>query len=193
MRLNRVESFYVFLLYFRNEGSPCRGQPGLATASPLAGAAGCSQGPHAKGRLAAARPPAKGRPAAAMANPQGGGGSRPRVAGCSAAPARGDSRQRPCRRGCRRLPVASPQRAVDCRFDARRKATCEQRSCPQGLPPARATASSGCGSTCKGGARGGASHRGGRPLAEWLLADKGSRRLRRGSSDNDGTVRVKEG
>ncbi|RWV79627.1 hypothetical protein GW17_00059208 [Ensete ventricosum] len=40
MRLNRVESFYAFLLCFRIEGSPCKGQPGMATASPLAGVAG---------------------------------------------------------------------------------------------------------------------------------------------------------
>ncbi|RWV90285.1 hypothetical protein GW17_00047531 [Ensete ventricosum] len=45
-----------------------------------------------------------------------------------------------------------------------------------------------------GDAHGGAGRRGGRPLAEWLLAVKGSRRLRRGSSDGgDDAVRVKEG
>ncbi|RZS14568.1 hypothetical protein BHM03_00046280 [Ensete ventricosum] len=60
MRLNRVESFYAFLLRFRSEGSPCKGQPGMVTASPLAGAADNSQGPTARGRLAVARPPTKG-------------------------------------------------------------------------------------------------------------------------------------
>ncbi|RWV80538.1 hypothetical protein GW17_00058180 [Ensete ventricosum] len=44
MRLNRVESFYAFLLRFRSEGSPCKRQPGMAMASPLAGVAGHLQG-----------------------------------------------------------------------------------------------------------------------------------------------------
>ncbi|RWV80780.1 hypothetical protein GW17_00057895 [Ensete ventricosum] len=69
----------------------------MATANPLAGATGCSQGPNEKGR-----------PTTARASPQGGGarprpdrrGSRPRVAGCSAVPVRGGSRPQPCRRGC---------------------------------------------------------------------------------------------
>ncbi|RWV76960.1 hypothetical protein GW17_00062281, partial [Ensete ventricosum] len=69
---------------------------------------------------------------------------------------------------------------------------CCQRSadgCPQEGSRPRVAASSG--SAYKGGARGGAGRRGGRPLAEWLPTGKGSRRLRRGSSD--GVVRVKEG
>ncbi|RZS04124.1 hypothetical protein BHM03_00034407 [Ensete ventricosum] len=56
MRLNRVESFYAFLLCFRSEGSPCKGQSSMATASPLAGAADHRQG----GRPTAARPPVRG-------------------------------------------------------------------------------------------------------------------------------------
>ncbi|RZS10337.1 hypothetical protein BHM03_00041554 [Ensete ventricosum] len=83
IRLNCVESFYAFLLRFRSEGSPCKGQPGMATANPLAGvaghlqgAAGCSQGPHAKGRSDAASPrlgllPARRPLAGAVASPRG--------------------------------------------------------------------------------------------------------------------------
>ncbi|RWV99997.1 hypothetical protein GW17_00037060, partial [Ensete ventricosum] len=48
-------------------------------------------------------------------------------------------------------------------------------------------------SACRGGARGGAGRRGGRPLAEWLPMGKGNCRLRRGSSGGSGAVRVKEG
>ncbi|RWV80657.1 hypothetical protein GW17_00058033 [Ensete ventricosum] len=51
MRLNHVESFYAFLLYFRNEGSPCKGQLAMAMASPLAGAAGYGQPPCKGGQL----------------------------------------------------------------------------------------------------------------------------------------------
>ncbi|RWV87113.1 hypothetical protein GW17_00050930 [Ensete ventricosum] len=43
MRLNRVESFYAFLLRFRSEESPCKGQPAIC-----------------KGAAAAAKPPARG-------------------------------------------------------------------------------------------------------------------------------------
>ncbi|RRT37682.1 hypothetical protein B296_00054861, partial [Ensete ventricosum] len=71
------------------------------------------------------------------------------------------------------------------------KAACGQRHRPQGLSLARATTSSD--SACRGDARGGAGRRGGCPLAEWLSTVKGSRRLRRGSSDDDDAVRVKEG
>ncbi|RZS19746.1 hypothetical protein BHM03_00052179 [Ensete ventricosum] len=53
----------------------------------------------------------------------------------------------------------------------------------QGLPPASSPAAS------RGG---GAGCRGGRPMAGWLPAAKGSHRLRRGSG-GDGVVRVKEG
>ncbi|RWW70984.1 hypothetical protein BHE74_00021309 [Ensete ventricosum] len=73
MRLNRVESFDVFLLRFRSEGSEEEGQP--ATASPHVG-------PAAHGQAAAQAPYKGGRPATARASPQG----RP------VAPARGDSR-----------------------------------------------------------------------------------------------------
>ncbi|RWW62791.1 hypothetical protein BHE74_00030067 [Ensete ventricosum] len=66
-------------------------------------------------------------------------GSSPRVAGCSATPARGDSRPQPRRRGC-----------------------CQ-----------------------RGGSRGGAGHKGGRPLSERLPAGKDNRRLRRGSGDGE--------
>ncbi|RZS28683.1 hypothetical protein BHM03_00062317 [Ensete ventricosum] len=47
MRLNRVESFYAFLLHFHSEDNEEEGQQGMAQ-------------PLAKGRLAAARPPARG-------------------------------------------------------------------------------------------------------------------------------------
>ncbi|RWV84390.1 hypothetical protein GW17_00053894 [Ensete ventricosum] len=89
----------------------------------------------------------------------------------------------------RRSPVASPHGVVDYGFDARRKVARGQKHRPQVLSPGRAAASSG--NACRGGARGGADHRGGRPLAEWLLTGKGSRRLRRGSSGGCGAVRVK--
>ncbi|RWW07966.1 hypothetical protein GW17_00028621 [Ensete ventricosum] len=56
-RLNRVKSFYAFLLHFRSKRSECKGQPGMATSSPPVGAAGHLQG---------------GRSAAAKASLQGG-------------------------------------------------------------------------------------------------------------------------
>ncbi|RWV79209.1 hypothetical protein BHE74_00049006 [Ensete ventricosum] len=74
--------------------------------------------------------------------------------------------------------------ATDYGFDTCRKAAYGQRHRSQGLPPARAAASSD--NACKGGPRGGADRRGGRPLAEWLPAGKGS-------SDDGDVVRVKEG
>ncbi|RRT42598.1 hypothetical protein B296_00019839, partial [Ensete ventricosum] len=87
MKLNRVESFYAFLLCFRSEGSPCKGQPGMATVSPLAGAVDHLQG---GGRLQP-RPPCKGS------------------ADCGHAPARGDRLQPrpPCKgvAGCGKAPV----------------------------------------------------------------------------------------
>ncbi|RZR75532.1 hypothetical protein BHM03_00060334 [Ensete ventricosum] len=49
MRLNRVESFYVFLRHFRSEGNEEEEQPGMA------------------------QPPTRGRPAAAKDPLQGGG------------------------------------------------------------------------------------------------------------------------
>ncbi|RWV94146.1 hypothetical protein GW17_00043338 [Ensete ventricosum] len=82
-----------------------------------------------------------------------------------------------------------PQGGTDCGFDARGKAACGQRHRPQRLSPARMVASSG--SAYRGGARGGVGRKDGRPLAEWLPAGKGSRRLRRGNSG--GAVRAKEG
>ncbi|RZS05542.1 hypothetical protein BHM03_00036069 [Ensete ventricosum] len=150
MRLNRVESFYVFLLYFRSEGSPCKGQPGMATACPLAGAADHLQGggrlgdgrlqprPPARGNRLQPRPPAKGRSAAARPPARGGHpqGQQPRR----------HDRLRPGRKGL--LPAARSQGAA-----------------PRlGLPPARAVAGrSGCqqvppegSSACR---RGGCSHR----------------------------------
>ncbi|RWV82386.1 hypothetical protein GW17_00056117 [Ensete ventricosum] len=47
MRLNRVESFYAFLLHFHSEGNEEEGQQGMTR-------------PLAKGRPAAARPLARG-------------------------------------------------------------------------------------------------------------------------------------
>ncbi|RWW39685.1 hypothetical protein BHE74_00054956 [Ensete ventricosum] len=162
------------------QGPHAKGRPAVAR-PPCKGAAGCGKAPY-KGRSTVAKapkqrggrlrqgPPTKGWSATARASPQRGGarprpdhkGSRPRVAGCSAA-----------------------QRAADCGFGARRTAAYGQRHCPQGLPLARATASSG--SACRGDARGGADRRGGRPLAEWLRPCKGS-----SDDDGDGGVRVKE-
>ncbi|RZS20551.1 hypothetical protein BHM03_00053081 [Ensete ventricosum] len=204
MRLNRIESFYAFLLRFRSEGSPCKGQPGMATTSPLARVVGHLQGgdrlqlrPPYRGAADCDQAPCKGRPAVAKAPMQRGGllwqsplqrggrlwpvlarkggdarprpdckGSCPRVAGCRAAPARGGSRPRPRRRGfCQRSADGRPRPAHKGRSTVGR---------------------------CQGGARGGVGRRGGRPLAEWLPAGKGSRRLHRGSGSG-GAVRVKEG
>ncbi|RWW42056.1 hypothetical protein BHE74_00052420 [Ensete ventricosum] len=67
MRLNCVESFYAFLLLFRSEGSPYKGQPGIATASRLVGAVGHQQGggrlqptPPVKGATDCGQAPCKG-------------------------------------------------------------------------------------------------------------------------------------
>ncbi|RWW41308.1 hypothetical protein BHE74_00053214 [Ensete ventricosum] len=111
MRLNRVESFYAFLLRFRSEGSPCKGQPSMATASPLARAAGHLQG---GGRL----PPRPAHKGAALAHGQI---ARAAVRGWPAA-------------------VRRPQGAADYGFGARRKVAYGQRHhpwrCrPQGWPP----------------------------------------------------------
>ncbi|RWV83952.1 hypothetical protein GW17_00054382 [Ensete ventricosum] len=86
MRLNRIESFYVFLLYFCNKRSKDRGQS--TTARLSAGVVGHSQAPYKGGRPWLGhlqgggpprlghlqggdrlwpRPPAKGRPTAAKA------------------------------------------------------------------------------------------------------------------------------
>ncbi|RWV81315.1 hypothetical protein GW17_00057277 [Ensete ventricosum] len=100
MRLNRVESFYTFLLRFRSEGSPCKGQPGMATASPLAGAVGHLQG----GDRLQPRPPL-----------QGGGRLRP-------GPMQGATTRRPAAhgataRGNRPRPGLPPARAAAGRSD----------------------------------------------------------------------------
>ncbi|RRT42476.1 hypothetical protein B296_00027941 [Ensete ventricosum] len=97
MRFNRVESFYVFLLYFRSKRNEEDGRP--ATASP-----GCGQGPLQRGDWLWPRPPTQG------------------AVGCRATPTK-DDRQRPAfkgllaRRGSAhpwpghkgRLPVLRPQ------------------------------------------------------------------------------------
>ncbi|RWV85771.1 hypothetical protein GW17_00052413 [Ensete ventricosum] len=177
MRLNHVESFYAFLLRFRSEESPCKGQPGMATASPLVGAADHLQGggrlqprPPCRGGPTLARPPAKGRPATARASPQRG------------APAHGQT----ARAAARGWPVAArcPQGAAAASGHAIGVAA-------NVTAPARATASSD--SACKGDAHGGVGRRGGRPLAKWLPAGEGSHRLRKGSSGIGGAVKVKEG
>ncbi|RWW60882.1 hypothetical protein BHE74_00032082 [Ensete ventricosum] len=88
MRLNRVESFYAFLLRFRSEGSEEEGRPATAspharpathsqaaTKAPCKGAVDCSQGQPAKEADTACR----------GSSPQGG--------------AYGHGRLRPTRRG----------------------------------------------------------------------------------------------
>ncbi|RRT58826.1 hypothetical protein B296_00024235 [Ensete ventricosum] len=77
MRLNRVESFYVFLLHFRSEESPCKGQPGMAMASPLAGVANHLQGgdrlqprPPYNATAGHGQAPCKGQPPAVAAASQ---------------------------------------------------------------------------------------------------------------------------
>ncbi|RWW06864.1 hypothetical protein GW17_00029777 [Ensete ventricosum] len=176
--------------------SPLKGRPATTEApmqrggrlqprSPCKGAVDCDKAP-CKGAVGCGKAPCKGAAGCGQANLQGCGacpqpdrkGSHQRVAGCSAVPTRGDSHPRPHRRGCCQW------------FGARRKAAYGQRQLPQGLPPARAVACSG--SACRGDAYVSVGRRGGHPLAEWLLADKDSRRLCRGSSDNGGAVRVKE-
>ncbi|RWW40069.1 hypothetical protein BHE74_00054538 [Ensete ventricosum] len=153
MRLNRVELFYAFLLHFHSEGSPCKVQPGMTTASPLAGTAshlqgrgrlqprppckgavGCSQGPYAKGRSAATRPPAKGRSAATRPPAKG----RPAVA--RASPQWGGARPRPWprRRGYY-------QRSADDHPRPARKGRLTTGSAPAGRQPTgRGTARKGC-------------------------------------------------
>ncbi|RZS03108.1 hypothetical protein BHM03_00033225 [Ensete ventricosum] len=127
MRLNRVESFYAFLLRFRSEGSPCKGQPGMATTSPLAGATDCSQGPLQRGGWLRSGParkgavPARGQTAGAAA---GGGGLQY------------DTRKGLLPTVCIRSPAASQQGTTDYGFGARRKAAYGQRHRPQGRPPA---------------------------------------------------------
>ncbi|RRT53000.1 hypothetical protein B296_00044515 [Ensete ventricosum] len=66
MTLNRIESFYAFLLHFRSKGSTKEGRP--ATASPHVGSAAyghaVAKAPFKGGRLAAAKTSSQGRPAA---------------------------------------------------------------------------------------------------------------------------------
>ncbi|RZR92101.1 hypothetical protein BHM03_00020350 [Ensete ventricosum] len=194
MRLNHVESFYVFLLHFRSEGNHCKGQPGMATTSPLVGVVDhlqgggrLRQGPLQRGdrlRPGPARKGAvsdRGQTAGAAARAWPAAARRPQVAESPVATPQGLLPT-----VCRRSPVASLQGAADCGFSARRKAAYGQRHRPQVLPPVRAAASSDT-------ACGGVGRRGGRPLAEWLPAGKGNFRLRRGSNGGDGAVRLKEG
>ncbi|RWW24654.1 hypothetical protein GW17_00011049 [Ensete ventricosum] len=92
MRLNHVESSYVFLLHFRNKRSEEDGQP--ATALP-----GCGQGPLQRGDWLRPRPPAQG------------------AVGCRATPARGSGQPA---RGC--SPVgAAPARDQAARVDCPRQ------------------------------------------------------------------------
>ncbi|RWW25164.1 hypothetical protein GW17_00010509 [Ensete ventricosum] len=126
MRLNHVESFYVFLLHFRSKHSEEEdGRP--ATTRPLAGAVGCGQvGPLQRGDLLRLMPPARGRSAVAKAPCKGATGcgqgpmhrGRPAPASLQGRPAvgrrprrsrrdsarprrghRGDAHPRPARRG----------------------------------------------------------------------------------------------
>ncbi|RWW53526.1 hypothetical protein BHE74_00039982 [Ensete ventricosum] len=149
--------------------------------SGTSGRSAAAKAPISKGRSTAARSPAKGWPAAARASPQGGG-ARPR-------PDRRGSRPQPRRRGC-------CQRSADGRPRPACKGQPIAGLAHAGRPPTgRGTANSGSGSgsACRGSPRGVAGYRGGRLLAEWLPAGKGSRRLRRGSSGSGGAVWVKDG
>ncbi|RWV90851.1 hypothetical protein GW17_00046910 [Ensete ventricosum] len=80
IKLNRIESFYAFLLHFCNKRNKDRGQPAMAR--PYAGVADhglatctratdCSQGPLQRSDRLRPRPLAKGRLDAARASPQG--------------------------------------------------------------------------------------------------------------------------
>ncbi|RWW14688.1 hypothetical protein GW17_00021513 [Ensete ventricosum] len=120
MRLNRVESFYAFLLRFRSECREEEGRP--ATTSPHSGSAaratGCGQGPMP----ATAKAPCRGSrqhvlPPVGMAGPYRGGASRRR------------QRPRPGRKG--QPPTTRPQGAA---------ARCEA---ARGSPVARAIACKG--------------------------------------------------
>ncbi|RWW54691.1 hypothetical protein BHE74_00038714 [Ensete ventricosum] len=120
MRLNRVESFYAFLLHFRSEGSPSKGQPGMAMASPLQGrsttckgVAGCGQAPY-KGWPAAAKAPCKGATGCGQASCKGrppvGAATRKWRPPAGAVVARGHDRLRLARKGL--SPAARPQGAT---------------------------------------------------------------------------------
>ncbi|RRT66041.1 hypothetical protein B296_00005844 [Ensete ventricosum] len=155
MRLNRVELFYTFLLYFSSEGSeeerrpttatPMQGRPPTARPRPrppCKGAVGCGQGLPIRDVDAARRGRSpQGRPMPLIRAETRRGGSRPRA---------------------HPLTARRPQRGVGCRVPTR-----GYRPRPA-LPPtgARASARVGC------------------PFARWLPTGKGSRRLRRGNGDD---------
>ncbi|RWW42151.1 hypothetical protein BHE74_00052319 [Ensete ventricosum] len=163
MRLNRVESFYAFLLRFRSEGSPCKGQPGMAP-TPLKGwpttckgATGCGQGPYAGGRLATAKAPmqrdSRLRPGPAR---KGAAPARSRLQG---QPPEGSRLQRDSRKG-RQPPTDTPGTArKGCRLQGRLLAAVA----PAGAVPVE------------------------------VSAGKGNRHLRRGNISGGSVVRVKEG
>ncbi|RWV85574.1 hypothetical protein GW17_00052626 [Ensete ventricosum] len=176
----------------------------MATANPLAGAVGNLQ-PRRPLQGGSRLRPAPLQGAVGFCQDQPARERRPPATKPQGQPPEGGRLQRDARKGrqppttmpqgllptvYRRPPAASLQGATDCRLSACRKAAYGQRHRPQGLPPARATASNG--SACRGDARGGAGRRGCCPLAEWLPAGKGNRRLRRGNI-GCGVVRVKEG
>ncbi|RWW50529.1 hypothetical protein BHE74_00043200 [Ensete ventricosum] len=86
MRLNRVESFYAFLLCFHSEGNEEEGQPGMARQAaakaplqgggrlrpgPLQGAAPVGARRQPEGRLEAKAPPVASGEAAGTAPPRG--------------------------------------------------------------------------------------------------------------------------
>ncbi|RZR83483.1 hypothetical protein BHM03_00010085 [Ensete ventricosum] len=167
MRLNRVESFYAF----------------SQRRKPLQGAAGHGHSqPPCRGDRLQPRTPCKGAVDCDKAPCKGAVDCD--KAPCKGAPARGHAA------GVVANGLQTATRGQSTRGDRLRVRRPQEGSLQAEAPPARATASSG--SACRGGAHGGADRRGGRPLAEWLPAGKGSRRLCRGSSGDD-VVRVKEG
>ncbi|RWV82706.1 hypothetical protein GW17_00055771 [Ensete ventricosum] len=132
MGLNRVESFYAFLLRFRSEGSPCKGQPGMATTSPLDGAVGHLQG----GDRLQPRPPCKGAATRKGSSSAGTTGCGQPVRGC---------RQWPGHKGL--LLAARPQGAAAREVLPEGSNACRKGGCPcrrrAAPPPAQGNSGDG--------------------------------------------------
>ncbi|RRT66406.1 hypothetical protein B296_00002601 [Ensete ventricosum] len=105
MRLNRVESFYAFLLCFHNEDNEEEGWP--TTTSPHVGPARPRPRPLARGWLATARASPQGRPASPARGDSHPQGQQP----VGATPTRGAGYRTPAR-GYRPQPALSPIRAT---------------------------------------------------------------------------------